>query len=118
MCPLDPWRIDVSSAVRPLGLGSAIGGLALAVAWLVRLRALENVDHLVSTGVFARLRHPMYTGFILWISGWSLREGAIVSAGVGLGCIGNVLYWRRLEEAALEGQYGEEYRRYRLGSWF
>ncbi len=118
LCPLDRWRIAVPAAVRWLGLGSALGGLVLAVAGLVQLRALENVDHLVTAGVFARLRHPMYTGFILWIAGWCLREGAVVSAGVGLVCIANILYWRGLEEAALEAQYGEAYRSYRLGTWF
>jgi len=118
LCPIDPWRIDVPGAVRWIGLGLAIGALALAVAGLVQLRGLENIDHLVTTGIYARLRHPMYTGFILWIVGWILRCGAVVSLGVAVVCVGNILYWRRLEEDALVAQHGEEYRIYRLGTWF
>jgi len=118
MCPLDPWRIAVPGVERRIGLGLVIGALALAVGGLVQLRGLENIDHLVTTGMYARLRHPMYTGFILWIVGWVVRYGAVVSLAVGLVCIGNILYWRRLEEAALAAHYGEDYRSYRRKTWF
>jgi protein-S-isoprenylcysteine O-methyltransferase Ste14 len=118
LCPLDPWPIAVPGAVRWIGLGLVTGALALAVGGLVQLRGLENIDHLVTTGLFARIRHPMYTGFILWIAGWVVRFGAAASLVVGLVCIGNILYWRRLEEGALEAQFGEDYRIYRKGTWF
>jgi len=118
MCPLDPWRIAFPGVVRWLGLGVVTAALALAVGALVQLRGLENIDHLVTTGLFSRIRHPMYTGFVLWIVGWVVRHGAVASLALGLVCIGNILYWRRLEEDALESQYGEDYRRYRSGTWF
>ena len=118
MCPLDPWRLAVPAFVRGAGNSAVIAALALAVGGLVQLRGLENIDHLVTTGLFARIRHPMYTGFILWIVGWVLRDGAVASLVVGAVCIGNILYWQRLEEAALESQYGEEYRSYRVQTWF
>ena len=82
------------------------------------MRGLENIDHLVTTGLFSRLRHPMYVGFILWILGWVVRYGAVVSLAAGVLCIGNILYWRQLEERALESQYGEDYRSYRRATWF
>jgi protein-S-isoprenylcysteine O-methyltransferase Ste14 len=59
----------------------------------------------------------MYAGFILWIVGWVVREGAVVSLAVAVVCIGNILCWRRLEERALESQYGEIYRTYRQRTW-
>ena len=118
MCPRDPWRIALPGVVRWLGLGVVTAALALAVGGLVQLRGLENIDHLVTTGLFSRIRHPMYTGFVLWIAGWVVCYGAVVSLAVGLVCVGNILYWRRLEEGALESQYGEDYRSYRMGTWF
>ena len=118
MCPLDPWRIALPGAVRGIGLGLVTAALALAVGGLVQLRGLENIDHLVTTGLFARIRHPMYTGFILFIAGWVVRDGAAASLVVGLVCIGNILYWRRLEETALGSLYGERYRAYRRTTWF
>ena len=115
---LDPRRMPVSGAVRWLGLGAVLVALALEIGALLQLRALENVDHLVTTGLFSRLRHPMYTGFILWIAGWVIRYGALTSAAVGLVCIANILFWRQLEESALDARYGDAYREYRAGTWF
>jgi hypothetical protein len=43
--------------------------------------------------------------------------GAACSAVIGLACIGNILYWRHLEESALESRYAEDYRRYRRTTW-
>jgi protein-S-isoprenylcysteine O-methyltransferase Ste14 len=118
MCPRDPWRIDLPGLVRWIGFGAAALALALAVGGLVQLRGLENVDHLVTTGLYSRLRHPMYVGFILWIVGWVVGYAAVASFCVGVVCIGNILYWRHLEERALATRYGEDYRAYRRGTWF
>jgi protein-S-isoprenylcysteine O-methyltransferase Ste14 len=118
LCPLDPWRVAIPGTARWIGLALVAGALALALGGLVQLRGLENIDHLVTTGLFSRIRHPMYTGFILWIVGWVVRYGAAASVIVAVVCIGNITYWRRLEEDALESQYGEDYRIYREGTWF
>lgn len=118
MCPRDPWRIAVPEFARWISLGLLVVALGLAMGGLLQLRGLENIDHLVTTGLFSRLRHPMYVGFILWILGWVVRYGAVVSLAAGVLCIGNILYWRQLEERALESQYGEDYRSYRRATWF
>ena len=118
LCPLDPWRVELPHVLQWIGLGLAVVALALAVGGLVQLRGLENIDHLVTTGLYSRLRHPMYTGFSLWIFGWVVRYGAAASFVVGLVCLGNILYWRQLEEDALESQYGAGYRSYRERTWF
>lgn len=117
MCPLDPWRIATPDAVRWIGSGLVTGALILAVGGLVQLRGLENIDHLVTTGLYSRIRHPMYVGFILFIVGWVVRYGAAASVIVAAVCIGNILYWRQLEEGALESLYGEDYRSYRRRTW-
>jgi protein-S-isoprenylcysteine O-methyltransferase Ste14 len=117
LCPLDPFRLALGP-VRWVGLGVVILGLGLAIGALAQLRGLENISHLVTTGLFSRLRHPMYTGFILWILGWAIYHGAVVSLAIGFVGIGNILYWRRLEEENLESWYGEDYRAYRQATWF
>lgn len=117
MCPRDPWRVAVPAAAGWLGTAGVAAALVLAVGALLQLRALENVDHLVTTGLFARLRHPMYTGFILWIGGWVLRSGALASLAVACVAVANILWWRRLEERALEAHYGDVYRSYRARTW-
>jgi len=118
MCPLDPWRFACPGVVAWIGLGMVTAALVLMIGGLAQLRGLENIDHLVTTGLFTRLRHPMYAGFVLWIVGWVVRYGAVASLAVGLVCIGNILYWRHLEEGVLESLYGENYRVYRQRTWF
>jgi protein-S-isoprenylcysteine O-methyltransferase Ste14 len=118
MGTIDPLRIVVPGGLRWIGLGSATAGLALAVGGIAQLRGVEDIDHLVTTGLYSRLRHPMYCGFILWIAGWVLAFGAIVSIAIGTVGIANILYWRWLEEGALRSRYGEEYRTYQQRTWF
>jgi protein-S-isoprenylcysteine O-methyltransferase Ste14 len=93
-------------------------GLVLAVGALVQLKGVENIDHLVTTRFFGRVRHPMYLGFTLWILGWAVFQGSLVGFAVGLVGIGNILLWRHLEEQHLETRYGEVYRAYRARTWF
>ena len=118
MCPVDPYAINVPVTVRWIGFGVFLVGWGLALGALIQLRGLEDIDHLVTGGLFSKLRHPMYTGFIFWIVGWSVYHGAAVSLLVGVLGIANILYWRRLEDASMESRYGNLYREYREGTWF
>jgi protein-S-isoprenylcysteine O-methyltransferase Ste14 len=118
MAPADPFRVAVPDPVRSLGLGATGLGLVLAVGALVQLRGLENIDHLVTTGLFSRIRHPMYTGFLLWIAGWAAAHGAFLSLAAGTAGVVGILHWRRLEEDAAQRQFGEAYSNYRRQTWF
>jgi len=118
MCPLDPLKLTLPETVGIIGLLLFALGWLLAVGALVQLKGLENIDHLITSGLFSLVRHPMYTGFILWILGWSLYHGAAASFLAGLVGIGNILYWRHLEDTRLESTYGEDYRRYRKRTRF
>jgi protein-S-isoprenylcysteine O-methyltransferase Ste14 len=118
LCPLDPFRLALPQLVRWVGLGVVIVGMGLAIGGMVQLKGLENIDHLVTTGLFFKLRHPIYTGFICWILGWAVYHGAIFSLFIGFLGIGNILYWRRLEEEDLESWYGKDYQAYRCKTWF
>lgn len=118
MCPLDPLDLGVPQAVRVVGIALVVLGVILAVGALVQLKGLEDIDHLVTSGLFSKLRHPMYTGFILWIVGWGFYHGAGASLVAGLAGIANILYWRGLEERKLELQFGESYRDYKAKTWF
>lgn len=114
----DPIPFHFPGAVHWAGLLVLVTGIGLAVGGVMQLRGLENIDHLVVGGLFAKLRHPMYTGFILWILGWIVYHGATLSVVLGAIAIASILYWRRIEERKLEVQFGEDYRRYKKGTWF
>jgi protein-S-isoprenylcysteine O-methyltransferase Ste14 len=118
MCPQDPWQFALPSWIKFAGFGLFILGLVLALVALFQLRGVENIDHLVTTGLFRLVRHPMYLGFILWILGWAVYHGAIISFMAGLLGIISILYWQQLEDQHLTHTFGEEYLLYRKSTWF
>ena len=118
LCPEDPLPVALLPPLRWLGFAIFAIGMVLAVGALIQLRGVENIKHLVTTGLFRKLRHPMYLGFIFWIVGWSIYHGALVSLAIGIPGIASVLWWKHLEDSRLEKQFGEEYRHYRLNTWF
>jgi hypothetical protein len=83
MCPLDPLQLALPGILRQIGLGLLIVGLVLALGALAQLRGVENIDYLVTTGLFSKIRHPMYTGFMLWILGWAVYHNAMISQWPG-----------------------------------
>ena len=74
--------------------------------------------HLVTGGLYSKIRNPIYV-FGSW-----LIAGAILVFGEPVWLLIFVLLiplqlWRaRKESAVLEAAFGEEYRRYRAGTWF
>jgi protein-S-isoprenylcysteine O-methyltransferase Ste14 len=115
---LDPFQVNISDYIPWVGLIVILTGVGLAVGGLFQLRGLENINHLVMDGLYAKLRHPMYTGFILWIMGWIIFNRAAASLAIGLVCILNILYWRRIEEKKLVAEFGDKYREYKKSTWF
>jgi protein-S-isoprenylcysteine O-methyltransferase Ste14 len=112
MNPLDPWKLEIPGIIRWLGMAVFILGLILAFGALFKLKGVENINFLATTGVYSKIRHPMYLGFIFWIMGWTLYNGAIFSLIPGIIAIANILYWRSLEDAALKERYGKIYTEY------
>jgi protein-S-isoprenylcysteine O-methyltransferase Ste14 len=118
MCPLDPHVLILPEFAKTIGLTMVLIGLAVSVGALVQLKGVENIDHLVTKGLFAVTRHPMYLGFVLWIVGWSLYNAASVSFFAGCLGIVNILFWRHLEEEKMSARYGEVYRQYQMKTLF
>ncbi len=118
LCIMDPYKINIPNVIRAIGFLIFLVGIFLAVGALIQLKGVENIDHLVTRGLFNKLRHPMYMGFISWILGWSIFNSAASGMAIGLVGIVNILWWRRLEESRLEIQFGEDYKEYRKTTWF
>lgn len=70
-------------------------------------------EKLITTGLYAKVRHPLYSGLVLIFLGYFLFAGTISSA-VHLGCL--LLYLPigiYFEEKKLVNQFGEAYQKYR-----
>ncbi len=114
---LSPVRLHVLPIVRWSGLGAVVLGAVLAVGGMWQLRGVENIDYLVTTGLFARVRHPMYVGFALWILGWCAFEGSVTNLILAPLGLASVLWWRHLEELDLAARYGDTYAEYKTLTW-
>jgi len=104
-----------------IGLAIAIPALAM---WVLARRelgssfaVLPEARRLVTTGIYSRIRHPVYIFGWLFIGGLLTFMGALPVL-VLLVPLGLLQIWRaRREERVLEAAFGDEYRRYRDTTW-
>lgn len=114
--------------LRIVGAAIALAGLALDLAAMFAMRkAQTNVlphraaDHLVTTGVFAYSRNPIYLGNTLLLTGLALALAwpwLLVTALVSAALVQHFAIER--EERHLSARFGEEFAQYarRVPRWF
>jgi protein-S-isoprenylcysteine O-methyltransferase Ste14 len=84
----------------------------LGRSWSVTLE-IREAHALVTRGVYARVRHPMYSAFFLWAIAQALLLPNMIAGFSGLIGFG-ILFAGRVghEEAMMLKTFGEEYRAY------
>ena len=97
-----------------------VAGVVLIVAWLLARKGMNAIfgtersePELVTGGVFGIVRHPIYTGALLFYVGTSIITMSLASAAC---CIPiGVFYFfiSRYEERILHQEFGEDYLNYR-----
>ena len=70
-------------------------------------------QRLVTFGVRARVRHPVYLGHLCEMLAWSVGTGLAVCYGLTVLAIASGAIMIRHEDAELERRFGEDYREYR-----
>ena len=109
------WRANPPFGIFQIASALLIVGgmILLASTWSVRHKAQQRGE-LATTGVYARLRHPEYTAFVVTMIGFLLQWPTLVTLAMFPILI--LLYVRlaiREERDAL-AQFGEAYRRYQV----
>ena len=111
-----------TGALRALALAVMVLGVALALAAGFRLgRNLTPLPvpvadgRLVTTGVYAFVRHPIYGGLLVLALGWSALAGSLGTLMATLALWALFEFKSRFEERALLARY-PEYARYRAGT--
>jgi len=79
------WVVIAAGAVL-LALGAAVvfRGMSDLGSNLTALPAPVNGARLVETGIYRRVRHPIYAGVILMGIGWALFAGSLLSLIIGM----------------------------------
>jgi protein-S-isoprenylcysteine O-methyltransferase Ste14 len=112
--PWTPLRIaGAMIALTSLSL-IVLARLQLGRSFSIRAKATR----LVTTGLYSRIRNPIYTfgcfiflGLAMFIPAWWLLPALVIVIPM------QVVRSRR-EAAVLEATFGDEYRRYRQQTWF
>jgi protein-S-isoprenylcysteine O-methyltransferase Ste14 len=107
---------------RWIGLLLALIGLAgvilarhtLGRSFSVRAKATA----LVTTGIYSRIRNPIYISGMLFIGGAVLIMGRPEGLAILLVIIPMQIIRARREAAVLEATFGDTYREYRKRTWF
>jgi len=78
------------------------------------LRPQEHAQELVTTGLHARMRHPIYVAHLLNLAGWTLGSGLVVSfVLLAISALGTFPLMIWIEEHELEKRFGQRYREYK-----
>ena len=73
----------------------------------------HDEQRLVTTGIRARVRHPVYLGHLCALLGWTVGTGLVVCWALTGFAIVTGAVMVRLEDAELEKRFGERYAVYR-----
>jgi protein-S-isoprenylcysteine O-methyltransferase Ste14 len=108
--------------VEMVGLALTVFGLAMEVTARVQLGSSFSVraqaKKLATHGIYSKIRNPIYFFATFIIVGLALVYGLERYLWVLLILI-PVQLWRAHKEAqVLEAAFGDDYRRYRAGTWF
>ncbi len=92
------------------------GGRGFSLRQLGGLPELQPSDRgqrLVTSGIRARVRHPLYLAHLLEMLAWSVGTGLVVCYALSLFALVTGAVMVRSEDAELEARFGNEYREYR-----
>jgi protein-S-isoprenylcysteine O-methyltransferase Ste14 len=91
LAPIDYFYLNLSSGfednIKNLGLGIYIFGMVLLMASMNANEFAETTVNIqeergqkvIDTGIYSKIRHPMYTGFIFFITGVNIWLGTYLS---------------------------------------
>ena len=112
-----PWTSN-----RIAGIAIALPALLLLLTARIQLGRAFSVralaSNLVTTGLYSRIRNPIYVFgslFILGIIIWSGKPLFLLFLAI---LIPVQIYRSRKESGVLEAKFGDEYRQYRQKTWF
>jgi len=115
----DPVKINISSSLAlTIGLVIGVPGLAILISSIIAKHGFSDADHLVTGGIYKRLRNPMYFGIILVHLGFPIASKSLITLISAVIWIPLILAWRFWEEKELEKRFGQKYLDYKKRTIF
>jgi protein-S-isoprenylcysteine O-methyltransferase Ste14 len=107
------WKVNPH--LGPFHIASFVfigGGFLLISSGWKALHAAQQKRQLVTTGLYARMRHPQYVGFIAVMFGFLLQWPTLLTLAMFPVLVVMYLRLARHEEQDAIREFGDEYRRY------
>ena len=79
------------------------------------LRPKEFEQKLITTGMHARIRHPIYLAHLCTIAAFAIGSGMVVNFYLLAFAIATGFVMIKTEERELEARFGEQWRHYKFG---
>jgi protein-S-isoprenylcysteine O-methyltransferase Ste14 len=104
--------------------GAVVAGAAFVLLIVARLQlgssftVQAKARTLVTTGIYAKIRNPIYVFGALILAGMAIVLGNWVLLGLVAILIPVQRMRARREEVVLADAFGDEYARYKAGTWF
>lgn len=118
-CGADPVKMQVPAAIAvPVGASLAAIGLGLFLYSELAKHGVGSTGKLVRTGIYARIRHPMYLGLVLLHLGFPFVFRSFIAWVSTILWAGFIAAWTRFEEKNLERRFGQDYLDYKRKTWF
>ena len=113
----DPFKIEFSHGYY-IGMVIGVIGLLMFILSVISKKGFREEKHLVTKGIYSKIRNPMYLGTILMHIGFPLVFGSMLTLASAVLWIPQIFLWRFWEEQDLEKRFGEEYIRYKKRTLF
>jgi protein-S-isoprenylcysteine O-methyltransferase Ste14 len=109
------WMLAVGLFVVGIWLyrGSGVNFSREQLYGLSELKSGSAEQRMVTSGIRARVRHPVYLAHLCEILAWSVGTGLAVCYGLTAFAVVTGAVMIRKEDEELERRFGEEYRAYR-----
>ncbi len=105
-------------------IGLLLGVIGLAGVILARytlgrsFSIAPKATALVNTGIYSRIRNPIYVSGMIFIAGAIIMMGRPEGLAIFLVLVPLQIIRARREAAVLEAKFGDDYREYRKQTWF
>jgi len=114
----DPLKINPGIILKIAGMIIGLSGIIIGFVATIQKKGYAETDHLITSGIYSRLRNPMYLGIIFIHIGLPLFFESMISLLSALIWIPMIMLWKYWEEKHLEKKFGEQYGNYKNKTWF
>ncbi|MBN1416112.1 MAG: isoprenylcysteine carboxylmethyltransferase family protein [Bacteroidales bacterium] len=115
---VDPLKINMNIVLRIAGIIIGLSGIIIVAIATFQKKGYSETDQLIKTGIYSRIRNPMYLGIIFIHIGLPLLFGSMITLLSALIWIPMIVLWKYWEEKHLEKKFGEQYMDYKRKTLF